>query len=119
MAYIDPTTGKAPKETMVGGAGKTEADTVKEADAATKEKGRYQISLSWVSGGGHRIVAERRADGTMMVYDPQRGTKYGTWHDFIEVAKKGRIHIKAGISILRTDDKLINTTHVAGIVKKP
>lgn len=124
LAWLDPKTGQRPTETQVGGLtqsglrAKTEAQLVSEGEAATKAVGRYQLSLAWKSGGGHRISAERHADGTLTIYDPQTGFRYKGFRDYV-ARKKGSISVRDKMGILRTDNLLINPQYISGIVKKP
>lgn len=126
MAFIDPKTGNEPSGAFAGGhnvtrtgrvIAKTASELIKEAEAATSSVGRYQLSLSWKGGGGHRLSAERHSDGSLTVYDPQTGTKYKGFSGYV-TAKKGLIDIKRRIHILRTDNTLINPKYISQIVKK-
>lgn len=127
MAYLDPQTGKVPTETSIGGRyvptngwqirTKTEKMLITEGEAAMKETGRYQISLNWKGGGGHRISAERTASGSLIIYDPQTGKKYNGFGSYVKV-HHGLINITYTMGILRTDNLLINPKYIAGIVKK-
>ena len=126
MAYLDPETMQRPKELLAGGSLVTKNGVVKEksriilaqeSEDLTKETGRYQICLNWKTGGGHRLSAERNANGQLIIYDPQAGKLWKGWDSYLSYYR-GMIDIKLGIGILRTDNLLINPMYIAGIVKK-
>ena len=126
MAYLDPATNQRPTEQKAGGATVTKNGAVRakserllatEGNDLMRDTGRYQISLSWKQDDGHRLSAERFADGTLTVYDPQSGKRWSSFAAWV-ADHKGMIDVKRGVGILRTDDKLINPQYIGGIVKK-
>ena len=121
-AWIDPETNQMPKKLRAGGLyidgyslkTKTYTKMLKEFEELTKETGRYHIDCGWKqSRSGHIITAERKADGKLVIYDPQNGKII---NDFKAYSK--RFSLKNGIGIVRVDNKLINTEIIDGIVHK-
>ena len=121
LIWIDPETGKKPEKVRVfGNAGITERGNIrtdkklleKKFQEATKETGRYHITVVWNQYSGHIFTAERLADGTLSVYDPQTGDTH-CWERYLKA-----LSAKYGIAIQRVDNMLVNTELVAEIVHK-
>lgn len=80
-------------------------------EECTKNTGRYEIGCSWKGGGAHVFCAERRADGTLVFFDPQTGKK-DVIDGYIDMAKLNQFRV------LRVDNKLINPKIAATFVPK-
>lgn len=106
--WIDPKTGEAPKVDPIWA--KTIEKTSARFEKATKEVGRYHISVHWKGRGGHVFCVDRLPDGNLRVYDPQNNQLNIT--DWME-----DINLKKGIGVLRVDGMLINADMVRQIVK--
>lgn len=122
MAWIDPDTNQMPRKQRAGGLyvdgyslkTKTYTKMMKEFDELTKEVGRYHIDCGWKrSRSGHIITAERKEDGTIVIYDPQNGK---TIDNFRSYAKN--FSLRSGIGIVKVDKMLINTDIIDGVVHK-
>ena len=87
---------------------------LKEFEELTKDVGRYHIDCGWKrSRSGHIITAERKEDGTMVIYDPQNGKKIDNFKAYAK-----NFSLQSGIGIVRVDNKLINTEIIDGVVHK-
>ncbi|MDR1881622.1 MAG: hypothetical protein LBR26_02425 [Prevotella sp.] len=124
LAWIDPKTGKVPSSKIAGGKyiedGKIKTKTFKminaELNALTKDAGRYNIKVVWKSnygGGGHIVTAERLADGTLRIYDPQNGKLVNLKNDYSKALKTSY-----GVRVLRVDGLHVNTDIIDGVVLK-
>lgn len=83
----------------------------------TKTPGRYSLTYRWKVKqwkGGHIIVAERLADGTLRVYDPQTG-RIRTLEDICKTLNWGTYRT---CGIQRVDKMAINLDMIDGIVRK-
>lgn len=78
-----------------------------------KKPGRYQISVGWSGGGGHRFCAEHTADGKIFIYDPQSGKKYTSLTEYFA---GNSIAVKRGIGVLKIDELLFNTQYIDKIL---
>lgn len=121
LIWIDPETNKKPEKVRVfGNSGITAKGNIrtdkklleKNFQEATKETGRYHITVVWSQSSGHIFTAERLADGTLSVYDPQTGDTH-CWERYLKA-----LSAKYGIAIQRVDNMLVNTELVAEIVHK-
>ena len=118
---IDPNTGEKPKKTKVSGnSGITAKGNVrtnkklleKNFQEATKEVGRYHITVVWNLYSGHIFTAERLPDGTLAVYDPQTGDSH-CWERYLKA-----LSARYGIAIQRVDNMLVNTELIGEVVHK-
>lgn len=121
LAWIDEN-GQTPKATRAGGSyvdgykikSKTRTVMMKEFYELVKPVGRYHISWGWKgSRSGHIITAERLADGTLRIYDPQTGQIITDWK-----AYASRFGLRSGIDVLRVDGLGLNTSIIKGVVLK-
>lgn len=122
MAWIDPDTNQMPIKKRAGGIyfegwrqkTKTYTAMMKEFDELTKEVGRYHIDCGWKrQRSGHIITAERKEDGTIVVYDPQNGKKIDNFRSYAK-----NFSLTHGIGIVKVDKMLINTDIIDGVVHK-
>lgn len=69
------------------------------------------------------MCAERHADGTLAIYDPQSGDKYQAkdgassieaWNSWLSDYD---FKAKRGIGILRVDNLIVNSEYISGICK--
>lgn len=121
LIWIDPNTGEKPKKTKVSGnSGITAKGNVrtnkklleKNFQEATKEVGRYHITVVWNQYSGHIFTAERLPDGTLAVYDPQTGDSH-CWERYLKA-----LSARYGIAIQRVDNMLVNTELIGEVVHK-
>ena len=121
LIWIDPNTGEKPKKTKVSGnSGITAKGNVrtnkklleKNFQEATKEVGRYHITVVWNLYSGHIFTAERLPDGTLAVYDPQTGDSH-CWERYLKA-----LSARYGIAIQRVDNMLVNTELIGEVVHK-
>lgn len=121
LIWIDPNTGEKPKKTKVSGnSGITAKGNVrtnkklleKNFQEATKEVGRYHITVVWNQYSGHIFTAERLPDGTLAVYDPQTGDSH-CWERYLKA-----LSARYGIGIQRVDNMLVNTELIGEVVHK-
>lgn len=76
-----------------------------------KEVGVYELSIGWKRGGGHAIILQRFADGSLRYIDPQADNSIGSgyeWKDLAYLANKGDFSPHGCRGIMRIDDKLFN-----------
>ena len=117
-AWIDKKTGRAPRTFIAGGKAvgedrrmytKSRSQMYKEFNEITKKEGLYQIMIDFerCSGYGHTIVAERLSDGSLMIFDPQRGTHY-KWKDYLK-----KVDIPNGIEVLPLEGLRFNSKYSA------
>ena len=76
-----------------------------------KEVGRYHLRFRFANDGGHIITAERLADGSLRIYDPQSGKII---KDFSEYATKVK---SESFEYYRVDNLQINPNVAKGAVK--
>ena len=120
--WIDPETGKEPlcewmTNQFTRNSAKAAASAVKWYEEITKTPGRYSLTYRWKVKqwkGGHIIVAERLADGTLRVYDPQTG-RIRTLEDICKTLNWGTYRT---CGIQRVDKMAINLDMIDGIVRK-
>ena len=120
--WIDPETGKKPlcewmTNQFTRNSAKAAASAVKWYEEMTKTPGRYSLTYRWKVKqwkGGHIIVAERLADGTLRVYDPQTG-RIRTLEDICKTLNWGTYRT---CGIQRVDKMAINLDMIDGIVRK-
>ena len=120
--WIDPETGKEPlcewmTNQFTRNSAKAAASAVKWYEEMTKTPGRYSLTYRWKVKqwkGGHIIVAERLADGTLRVYDPQTG-RIRTLEDICKTLNWGTYRT---CGIQRVDKMAINLDMIDGIVRK-
>ena len=121
LIWIDPNTGEKPEKTKVSGnSGITARGNVrtnkklleKNFQKATKEVGRYHITVVWNQYSGHIFTAERLPDGTLAVYDPQTGDSH-CWERYLKA-----LSARYGIAIQRVDNMLVNTELIGEVVHK-
>lgn len=121
LIWIDPNTGEKPKKTKVSGnSGITAKGNVrtnkklleKNFQEATKEVGRYHITVVWNLYSGHIFTAERLPDGTLAIYDPQTGDSH-CWERYLKA-----LSARYGIAIQRVDNMLVNTELIGEVVHK-
>ena len=120
--WIDPETGKEPlcewmTNQFTRNSAKAAASAVKWYEEMTKTPGRYSLTYRWKVKqwkGGHIIVAERLADGTLRVYDPQTG-RIITLADICKTLNWGTYRT---CGIQRVDKMAINLDMIDGIVRK-
>lgn len=73
-------------------------------DKSTKACGRYDIGFGWENStvaGGHVITLHRRSDGSLLFYDPQRGS---TITDFAKYCHDNKMYVGGGIRLWRIDN---------------
>ena len=114
--------GKVPKKTKVSGIkGVTSRGNIitdkrilqKNLNEATKETGRYHLTVQWNKRSGHIFTAERLNDGTLQIYDPQTGSTE-CWDRYLKY-----LDAKYGIGLQRVDGLFVNLDIVDGVVHKP
>ncbi len=111
LAFLD-SNGKQPIEQHA--TGRSRQGLIKSVETLIgKEVGRYQISVSWSGGGGHRFCAEHTVDGKIFIYDPQTGKKYTSLTEYF---KLNSLVLKRGIGVLRTDNLMFNPKYINGIL---
>lgn len=113
LAWIDTTTNTYPIKSVAGKGTRSIGKLSKELADLMPDVGRYNIDFVWKgTRSGHIITVERLENGKFRFYDPQNG-KIVQWTDLVH-----KISLKYGVSVLRVDNKLINTDLIAGIVAK-
>ena len=123
-AWIDPKTGKMPEVSKAGGwvdyrKNKTSAQRKKEFLSNTQEVGRYHMGFAWKGGrdGGHIVTLERKADGSLSLYDPQAGTSIIGEDNILAFIAK-RISPSYPITTYRVDNLALNTDVVPRVTYK-
>ena len=120
LVWIDPFTNKTPVKINCnelqwkngGWKGNTITQITREIEAVTKAEGRYHIDFCWKGGkSGHIITIERKADGTLLFYDPQTG-KIVDWKKMSKDISTSR-----GVNVLRVDKLFVNTDYVECVAK--
>ena len=122
-AWIDPKTGEMPEVSKAGGwvdyrKNKTPAQRKKEFLSNTQEAGRYHMGFAWKGGrSGHIVTLERKADGSLSLYDPQAGTSIiGENNILAYIARK--ISPSYPISTYRVDNLALNTDVIPRVTYK-
>ena len=122
-AWIDPKTGEMPKVSKAGGwvdyrKIKTLAQRKNEFLSNTQEAGRYHMGFAWKGGrSGHIVTLERKADGSLSLYDPQAGTSIiGEDNILAYIARK--ISPNYPITTYRVDNLALNTDVVPRVTYK-
>ena len=122
-AWIDPKTGEMPKVSNAGGwvdyrKNKTLAQRKSEFLSNTQETGRYHMGFAWKGGrSGHIVTLERKADGSLSLYDPQAGTSIiGEDNILAYIARK--ISPSYPITTYRVDNLALNTDVVPRVTYK-
>ena len=92
---------------------KTLQEMSRELNDFTEAEGRYHIDYfrnREYGGGGHIVTLERTLNGDMRIYDPQTGIieRWGYLSQKINKMK--------GVSVLRVDDLLVNTSFIDSVV---
>lgn len=126
LAWIDPTTGEAPKKAecneikhvgkgwKVRSKGLSIEQITENIDNATRQPGRYHIDFTWKgTGEGHVITVERLADGKLRFYDPQTGKVVSWVKDY-----SARVSTVGSVSVLRVDGLMSNPEIVKEAVVK-
>lgn len=114
--------GNIPKSLLAGGRyidantyrikTKTHKKMMDEFAVLTSEPGRYHLKWGWKkSRDGHIITAERKHDGSLIIYDPQNGEKI---KKFVQYSKY--ISPAGGIRVLRVDNLSVNTEIINKVV---
>ena len=112
LAWLEKDTGHNPRIMHVSTIGKTDKEVYESLDAATKAKGRYNISVQWNGRDwGHIVRLERRSNGSLRYYDPQNGKEYDIMYLISKMDKKKLI------SYLKVDDLLADPDIIRQIVK--
>ena len=122
-AWIDPKTGKMPEVSKAGGwvdyrKNKTSAQRKKEFLSNTQEAGRYHMGFVWKGKRyGHIVTLERKADGSLSLYDPQAGTSIIGEDNILAFIAK-RISPSYSITTYRVDNLALNTDVVPRVTYK-
>lgn len=106
IAFIDAT-GKPPSVVGV----KVNGDLMTSLRGEMKDTGRYHIRFRFQNDGGHVITAERLADGSLRIYDPQSGKIIKDFSEYTTAVKHN------SFEYYRVDDLRINPDVAKGAVK--
>ncbi len=122
-AYLDALTGdKVEPHDVHFRASESTMDYAERLLADMSEVGRYEVSISWNDKEGHIFSFERKANGTILVYDPQndrgdRSTVGDTKELRLLLEYIRECDRRFGLQVLRVDDKLINPLYISNFVK--
>lgn len=106
IAFIDAT-GQPPSVVGV----KVNGDLITSLRGEMKDTGRYHIRFRFQNDGGHVITAERLADGSLRIYDPQSGKIIKDFSEYTTAVKHN------SFEYYRVDDLRINPDVAKGAVK--
>ena len=122
-AYLDALTGdKVNPHDVHFRTSESAVDYAKRLLADMSDVGRYEVSISWNEEEGHIFSFERKANGTILVYDPQndrgdRSTVGDTKELLLLLEYIQKCDRRFGLQVLRVDDKLINPLYIKYFVK--
>lgn len=106
IAFMDAN-GQPPAAIRV----KSNGDLISSLQNELKEPGRYHLRFRFQNDGGHIITAERLADGTLRIYDPQSGKIIKNFSEYSTAVKND------SLEYYRVDNLQINTNVAKGSVK--
>lgn len=90
---------------------KYNGDLMSSLQGEMKEPGRYHLRFRFQNDGGHIITAERLADGSLRIYDPQNGKIIKNFSEYTTGVKNN------SFEYYRVDNLQINADVAKGSVK--
>ena len=90
---------------------KYNGDLMSSLQGEMKEQGRYHLRFRFQNDGGHIITAERLADGSLRIYDPQNGKIIKNFSEYTTGVKNN------SFEYYRVDNLQINAGVAKGSVK--
>ena len=129
-AYVDPNTGKMPKNLGKWEEINTDKRLIKFLDKTVKKGERYNLSVNWKYGSAHVISVIRDENDNLVLYDPQNDKKYSKETALSEfLGREGKSVVQYKVKtywreertppeIYRVDNMLLNPVYAETVLRR-